>query len=249
MNSEKSFIRHRTPTAMIFLTKSILALVVTGLAILNLVVMLELLGRTGEKSFNPKKLRLIHRVIGYLFILLFLLISYFCITIMRGMGQDLPVRAALHGLFAVATFFLLSLKITLVRFYKKYYQMAVPMGLGVFILILTTTATSAGYYFTMRGVSSFQRAPDFQEELVQEGARLFNENGCADCHYADRTDAKIGPGLKELFKRDKLPMSGWAVTTEENVRKQLRTPFRAMPSFAALSEEKVKALLAFLKTL
>jgi mono/diheme cytochrome c family protein len=233
---------------MIFLTKSILALILTGLAIVNLVVMLELLGRTGEKRFNPKKLRLIHRVSGYLFILLFLLISYFCITIMRGMGQDLPARAALHGLFAVATFFLLCLKISLVRFYKKYYPMAVPMGLGVFILLLTTTATSAGYYFTMRGVSSFQIAPNFQEELAQEGARLFNENACADCHYADRTDAKIGPGLKNLFKRDKLPMSGWAVT-EENVRKQLKTPFRAMPSFAPLPEEEVKALLAFLKTL
>jgi cytochrome c2 len=187
-------------------------------------------------------------VSGYLFILLFLFISYFCIKIMRGMGQDLPARAALHGLFAVATFILLCLKITLVRFYKKYYPMAVSMGLGVFILLLTTTATSAGYYFSMRGVSSFQITADLQEELAREGARLFNEKACADCHNADRTDAKIGPGLKGLFKRDKLPMSGRAVT-EDNIRKQLKTPFRAMPSFAALSEEEVKALLAFLKTL
>ena len=233
---------------MIFLTKSILALILTGLAIVNLVVMLELLGRAGEKSSNPKKLRLIHRVSGYFFILLFLFISYYCIKIMRGMGQDLPARGALHGLFAVATFFLLSLKITLVRFYKKYYAMAVPIGLGVFILILTTTATSAGYYFTMRGVSPFQITADLQEGLAREGARLFSEKACADCHYADRTDTKIGPGFKELFKRDKLPMSSRAVT-EDNVRKQLKTPFRAMPPFADLSEEEVEALLAFLKTL
>ena len=233
---------------MLFLTKSILTLILTGLAIVNVVVMLELLGRTEERRFNPKKLRQIHRVSGYFFMLLFLFISYFCIKIMRGMGQDLTARAALHGLLAVATFFLLCLKITLVRFYKKYYAMAVPMGLGVFILLLTTTATSAGYYFTMRGVSSFQITADLQEEVAREGARLFSEKGCADCHYADRTETRIGPGLKELFKRDKLPMSGRAVT-EDNVRKQLKTPFRAMPSFAGLPEEEVKALLVFLKTL
>ena len=233
---------------MIFLTKSILALILVGLAVLNLVVMLELLGRTDEKKFNPKKLRQLHRVSGYVFILLFLFISYYCIKIMRGMGQDLPARANFHAILAVATFFLLSLKITIVRFYKKYYTMAVPMGLGVFLLILTTTATSAGYYFTMRGVSPFQITADLKEELAREGATVFNERGCADCHYADRTEAKIGPGLKGLFKRDKLPTSGRAVT-EDNVRKQLKTPFRGMPSFADLPEDKVKALLAFLTTL
>lgn len=233
---------------MISLTKSILALILTGLATTNLVVMLELLGRTGERRFDPKKLRLIHRVSGYFFIVLFLFISYFCIKIMRGIGQELTARVNFHSLLAVATFFLLCLKITLVRFYKKYYTMAVPMGLGVFILLLTTTATSAGYYFTMRGVSSFQITADLQEGLARKGARLFNKKACADCHYADRPDTKIGPGLKELFKRDKLPMSGRAVT-EDNIRKQLKTPFRAMPSFAGLPEEEVKALVAFLKTL
>jgi len=167
---------------------------------------------------------------------------------MRGMGQDLHVRAVLHGIFAVATFFLLFLKIILVRFYKKYYTMAVPIGLGVFILLLTTTATSAGYYFPMRGVSSFQITGDLQEELAREGVHLFNDKGCADCHYADRTELRIGPGLKELFKWDKLPMSGGTVT-EDNVRKQLKTPFRAMPSFAGLPDEDVKSLVAFLKTL
>jgi cytochrome c1 len=37
--------------------------------------------------------------------------------------------------------------------------------------------------------------------------------------------------------------------TEENIRKQLVTPFRAMPPFPNLSEEDIKALLAFLRAL
>lgn len=67
-NAGKVIARSNRFTVMIFLTKSILELILTGLAIVNLVVMLELLGRTEERRFNPKKLRLIHRLSGYFFI-------------------------------------------------------------------------------------------------------------------------------------------------------------------------------------
>lgn len=233
---------------MIFFTKSILSLVLLGMGILNLIVMLQLLGRAGEKKPDPKRLRMIHRVNGYLFILFFLVISYICIKIMRGMGQDLNPRAALHGMMASATFFLLSIKILIVRHYKKFYSMGVPMGIGVVLLLLVTTATSAGYYFSMRGATSFQIVPGTQTGLVKEGAAIFNEKGCADCHYAHRRDSKIGPGLKDLFKLERFAVSGLSVT-EENLRKQITAPFRAMPSYSGLSEKEMEALVAFLKSL
>ena len=79
------------------------------------------------------------------------------------------------------------------------------------------------------------------------GAALFNEKGCAQCHYTDSTATKVGPGLKGLFSRELLPVSNRPVT-EENIRKQLSTPYRAMPSFKdRLTEEEVKALLRYLK--
>ncbi len=234
---------------MTFLAKSILALILVGMAIINLVTMLELLGRTGEKKYDPKRLRQIHRVAGYSFLLLFLVISYFCVTILRGMGgEELSARVALHGYVAAATFFLLAVKIIIVRYYKKFYSMAVAMGLGVFILTLTTAAMSAGYYFALRGVSTFQIS-EVPKGLAREGAVLFKEKGCADCHFVDRTDTKVGPGLKGLFKRDTLPVSGRAMS-EANIRKQLTSPFRAMPSYAKrLSDGQIEALIAFLKAL
>jgi mono/diheme cytochrome c family protein len=42
---------------------------------------------------------------------------------------------------------------------------------------------------------------------------------CAVCHNADSTETKMGPGLKGLFKRDKLK-SGKKVT-EANVRARI----------------------------
>jgi cytochrome c2 len=224
-------------------TKSILSLPLIGLAILNLIVMLEFLGRT-EKRFNPRSLRLIHRVGGICYIVLFILLSYYCLRIMRVSGQELSARAALHGLLAVATFFVLILKLLFVRFYRKYYAVVPSLGLAVFVLTLTTAATSAGYYFTMHGTPATLLTVSLEEERAQEGAIIFNSK-CSGCHFVDKTDTKIGPGLKELFKGETFAVSGWPAT-DESFRKQLETPYQAMPPFAGLPEEDVEALLAFL---
>ena len=176
------------------------------------------------------------------------MLSYLCVKIMRGMGGELSARATLHGLLAVAAFFLLGFKILIVRCYKKYYNAAFGMGLGVMLLVLITTALSAGHYFAMRGVDAVPIGTEEQPAAVQRGGALFNGRGCADCHYAERVDGKIGPGLKGLFRRDQLPVSGWEAT-ESSVRKQIRTPFRAMPAYPDFSEDQIRDLLAFLKTL
>jgi uncharacterized membrane protein len=94
-----------------------------------------------------------------------------------------------------------------------------------------------------------KRAPtgETPEGRGHEGAVVFNQS-CAVCHHADQSEYKIGPGLKGLFQLDKLPVSGRPVT-EANVRTQLKTPFRNMPPFGELPEEKLEALIAYLKTL
>ena len=83
--------------------------------------------------------------------------------------------------------------------------------------------------------------------LIRQGAVIFDAN-CAACHYDDKTESKIGPGLKGVFQKEKLPTSGWA-TTAANVRKQIKTPYKNMPPFANLPEENLNALIAYLKTL
>jgi len=86
-----------------------------------------------------------------------------------------------------------------------------------------------------------------QGDQVQQGAALFDQN-CSACHFPDRRETKIGPGLKDILKGGELPSSGRPANAE-SVRDQLITPYKAMPSFAHLSEAEVAALIAFLKTL
>jgi mono/diheme cytochrome c family protein len=231
---------------MTFYIKSILSIFLALSAFVAIFSMLELMGRK-EKRFTPKSLKTVHKANGIFFILLALVLSYYCLKIMRGAGLELSPRAVLHSLLATAVFLVLFLKLTIVRFYRQYYSMAVSLGMVAVLLTLGTVASSAGYYFTMKGGGTEGLVSESSEELVNEGAVVFKKY-CADCHYANKTNSKIGPGLKGLALLEKLPSSG-RPPTGENIRRQLAEPFAAMPSFTKFTEEELKSLVAFLKSI
>jgi cytochrome c len=79
------------------------------------------------------------------------------------------------------------------------------------------------------------------------GKDLFTAN-CSGCHFPDRKDTKVGPGLQGLFKRSKLPVSGLPVN-EETVGNQIVNGGRKMPPFKHLKEEEIKAIIDYLKSL
>jgi mono/diheme cytochrome c family protein len=90
------------------------------------------------------------------------------------------------------------------------------------------------------------------------GSKLVVEQGCANCHYfdreslfeekSDRINWRVGPGLKGVLEKDKLPASG-KPATEENVRTQIREGGNGMPPYPNLSEEEVSNIIAYLETL
>lgn len=79
-----------------------------------------------------------------------------------------------------------------------------------------------------------------------KGKEVFDQ--CSVCHNADSTDTKIGPGLKGLFKHDKLA-SGKPVN-EANVRAQINDGGNGMPAYKDILSDKEKDdVIAYLKTL
>ena len=71
---------------------------------------------------------------------------------------------------------------------------------------------------------------------------------CAPCHNSDSTETKVGPGLKDLFKREKL-VNGKPVN-EANVKALITEGSGAMPPFGdAISAEDKDNIIAYLKTL
>jgi cytochrome c len=84
------------------------------------------------------------------------------------------------------------------------------------------------------------------EGEAEKGKAVFDN--CGICHNADSTEAKVGPGLKGLFKKEKL-VNGKPVT-DENVKALIIEGTGAMPGFGdSISKEDQDNLIAYLKTL
>ena len=85
-----------------------------------------------------------------------------------------------------------------------------------------------------------------QKGNAEKGKEVFDQ--CSVCHNADSTEKKIGPGLKGLFKHDKL-VNGKPVN-EANVRAKIDEGGNGMPGYKdILSDQERADLIAYLKTL
>lgn len=235
----------------LFLFKSILALIFLVIGLIALLCMLTLMGKPNRK-ISVTFLRITHKVSGLIFFILLLVISYLCIEYVRIAGDQLSLRAVLHSVLALGLIMILILKILIVRFYKQFLKYAPIMGIMVFTLAFVVTSTSAGYYFLR--FSNTDPEPAEESSLssvikgnIERGTSLFNSK-CSGCHYSDSEEAKQGPSLKNLLKKEKLPHSGKPATIE-NVKGQLMRPARFMPAFKNLTAQEMADLLEYLATL
>ena len=79
-----------------------------------------------------------------------------------------------------------------------------------------------------------------------KGKAIFEQ--CGVCHNADSEEKKMGPGLKGLFKREKL-VNG-KKPTEANVKAKVEEGGNGMPAYKdMLSDQEKVDLIAYLKTL
>ena len=82
---------------------------------------------------------------------------------------------------------------------------------------------------------------------IERGENLFVSK-CAFCHYTDKKDTRVGPGLKGVFKAKVLPVSKRPVT-RENIRNQIKNPFANMPAIPDLSEQDIRDITEYLRVL
>ncbi len=85
-----------------------------------------------------------------------------------------------------------------------------------------------------------------QKGDAAKGKEVFAQ--CAVCHNADSTEKKMGPGLKGLFKRDKL--ANGKKVTDATVLEKINEGGNGMPAYKDMLSDQEKAdLIAYLKTL
>jgi mono/diheme cytochrome c family protein len=80
-----------------------------------------------------------------------------------------------------------------------------------------------------------------------KGKEVFGQY-CGVCHNANSEEKKMGPGLKGLFKKEKL--NSGKKPTEANIRARVDEGGNGMPAYKEmLSDREKDDLIAYLKTL
>ncbi len=81
-----------------------------------------------------------------------------------------------------------------------------------------------------------------------KGKEVF-EQKCAMCHFADKEEKKIGPGLKGISKRGTFTVNGNKVTTD-SLTKWIENGDSQMPGMKdSLEPAQIKDVVAYVKTL
>ncbi|MDX9786073.1 MAG: cytochrome c [Desulfobacterales bacterium] len=145
--------------------------------------------------------------------------------------------------------FLLMLQMFLGR--KRHADVAIhfPLYLSCMLVVIGIGYFGGELVFGKNKLTNAfkSEAAGVHSALLRQGAELFTQR-CAFCHYANKAESKVGPGLKDLFSQEKMSVSALPVS-KETVEKQLRRPFKDMPSFDQLDDDQIAALLAYLETL
>lgn len=246
-----------------FITKTVLATLLIAAGLTAALSMLTIMGGT-ERKASAAALRSTHRIAGYVFAVLLVLLALMGLRYLSTAGDSLSVRGVLHWSLASLLVFVLALKLVIVRRFKQFIKYVPVIGMTAITLTLVVAMLSAVFFVVTGGLGRsgawntgvredelevvVVAAPEKVDVDVAEGERTFVKY-CSGCHYADSTDEKIAEGLAGLFARDEIEASG-APMSPENVRAQIVEPAGGMPSFKAyLSEQQLDDLIAYLMTL
>ena len=235
-----------------YLIKTILGWLFLVVGFAALLSMFTIMGKQ-EKKMPAPKLRKIHHGAGRLFFLLMLINAVIGFRFWVIMGDTLSLRAVLHALLALGLVIVLALKVAIVKRFPNLLRYAPTLGMIVFSMGFVVFLISGGFYSaraltpTAAGTEMGEMAAVIPTGNAESGAALFVAQ-CSACHFADQEEAKFGPGLAGLLKKERLPSSDRPATLE-NVRSQILKPYQSMPAFTDLSEEAMSDLLAYLNTL
>jgi mono/diheme cytochrome c family protein len=214
--------------------------------------MMTLMGKA-EKRTSPDTLRKLHKFFGFIFFLLLFVLAFMGLRHWASAGDNIPFRAVLHAVLALALIIVLVTKVTIIQFFKQFLKMAPTMGLMVFSLSFIVFAISGGYY-VMRSLYSSAPAEiteagtvERTQSSVAEGKKIYDRL-CLTCHSADSEEIKIGPSLLGVLKKDSLPHTS-KPATKENIKQQLIRPALTMPAFKNFSDKELGQLFAYLETL
>jgi hypothetical protein len=139
--------------------------------------------RFGRQS-TSHTLLIIHRVAGWSFAVVFLVMTAVMTERMTRHWEPLSALNTVHGTLAVILLLLLTLKLVIPRFFPGLLKHIVLIGFSVFLLAFTLVGISAGYYLALkiRKIPYISHNDLSNTELDAQRGKQFLIVKCATCH-------------------------------------------------------------------
>lgn len=183
---------------------SLAGLAATVTSACAMLLMLELRGNPRKDSRASRRLIMAHRVTGYIFIVLFLVIMAVMISKAGNYLEEFSPRTLLHISLALLVIPLLGFKILIIRRFRRFEKQVPGLGLAVFLSLFLLNSMTAGYYFLHQTdiIKSSVSEEDAGVLDERKGQELVAEK-CGKCHTLERVfkALKTDQGWKETVQR------------------------------------------------
>ncbi|CAK8717646.1 Quinohemoprotein amine dehydrogenase A, alpha subunit, heme binding [Candidatus Electrothrix aarhusensis] len=165
------------------------SMLATLLVVIGGVTVLIMLEMTGKVKDSPRRKGwiLLHRILGYLFLVLFAAMLVFMVIKAGGFQEELPARAMIHIILALLLVPLIMIKVVIARRHAQLSTKLIMLGLAIFGLSFGLTGITAGYYALHRSDYKYAVLSDVDDEIlnVEIGQKITNRK-CSKCHSLER---------------------------------------------------------------
>ncbi|MGB5687060.1 MAG: hypothetical protein WBM35_14730 [Candidatus Electrothrix sp.] len=165
------------------------SMLATLLVVIGGVTVLIMLEMTGKVRDSPRRKGwiLLHRILGYLFLVLFAAMLIFMVIKAGGFQEELPARAMLHIILALLLVPLIMIKVVIARRHAQLSTKLIMLGLAIFGLSFGLTGITAGYYALHRSDYKYAVLSEVDDEIlnVEIGQKITNRK-CSKCHSLER---------------------------------------------------------------
>jgi len=175
------------------------------IAAIQVWLMLEVTGRQ-KPRFNPDRLSLIHRINGWLFVTIYLVMLVVMTRKVMQSNAPLDAKSIIHWILAISLLPLLFVKILIVRFYPKAFNHVLPMGVSILVITMAFVTITGGYYFLKSVSGKYISSIDASAgHLDIDVGREMVIQRCNKCHDLTRvfTMVKSPEGWLETVNRMK----------------------------------------------
>lgn len=149
-------------------------------------IMIHLKGRSKDQIHGNTLVRG-HRILGYTFIALYVLMVVTMIIRISYYQDELSPRSIFHVILALSLIPLLGVKLLVAKKYKLLTSRLFFLGMTIFLFAFLLNAISAGHYYLYKGAVREVTISSIDRETMNEDiGRQLVVKKCSKCHTLER---------------------------------------------------------------